>query len=49
MEFSDLVRAPAKGRGCEQGGEVVSNTSAAAVGSTRLSAVPSQLLHTVQH
>ena len=38
------MRVLAKGSKCSQGGEVTSATSVAAVGSTSISAMPSQLL-----
>ena len=51
MEISGLAECEgsAKGIKCEQGGQVVSVTSAAAVGSTSVSSMPSQLLHATLH
>ena len=43
------ARVPVKGSKRRQGGEVVSSASAAAVGSTSVSAVPSRLLHAALH
>jgi hypothetical protein len=49
MEISGLpgVRVPGKGSECRQGGEVASADSAAAVGSTSDSAMPSGYLVTL--